>query len=219
MISNRKLLIFDMDGVILDSLENLSNCLVESVAKFCISDKVYQAFKEFDLGNPGISRFDKVNYFLNLQKDVSDYKRDTVYSSILEEFDKLSLQARLNSKIDDAIFHFGTLPQNYNSILLSNCDNQQLKIISAQFGLHKVFANKLVGTPPSKEIGMQEIISDNVASKTYSISDSESDAVIARGNELDFVFIEKFARDNGNWCQKNELKFKNLSDFCSTLKS
>jgi phosphoglycolate phosphatase-like HAD superfamily hydrolase len=217
MISNRKLLIFDMDGVILDSLENLSNCLVESVAKFCISDKVYQAFKEFDLGNPGISRFDKVNYFLNLQKDVSDYKRDTVYSSILEEFDKLSLQARLNSKIDDAIFHFGTLPKNYNSILLSNCDNQQLKIISAQFGLHKVFANKLVGTPPSKEIRMQEIISDNVASKTYSISDSESDALIARRNELDFVFIEKFARDTGDWCQENELKFKNLVDFYSTF--
>lgn len=215
MIYDQKLLIFDMDGVILDSLKNLSNCLVESVAKFCISDNVYQNFKEFDLGNPGISRFDKVNYFLNLQKDVSDYKRETVYSSILEEFDKLALQARLNSEIDDAIFHFGALPQNYNSILLSNCDNQQLKIISAQFGLHKVFANKLVGTPPSKEIRMQEIISDKAASKIYSISDSESDAVIARGNELDFVFIEKFARDNGDWCQKNELKFKNLVEFYS----
>jgi phosphoglycolate phosphatase-like HAD superfamily hydrolase len=218
MISDQKLLIFDMDGVILDSLENLSNCLVESVAKFCTSDKVYQDFKEFDLGNPGISRFDKVNYFLNLQKDVSDYKRDAVYSSILEEFDKLSLQARLNSKIDDAIFHFGALPQNYNSILLSNCDNQQLKIISAQFGLHKVFANKFVGTPPNKETRMQEIISDNVASKIYSISDSESDAVIARGHELDFVFIERFARDAGDWCQEYELKFKNLDDFYAHLR-
>jgi hypothetical protein len=64
---------------------------------------------------------------------------------------------------------------------------------------------------------MQEIISDNVASKTYSISDSECDALIARRHELDFVFIEKFARDTGDWCQENELKFKNLSDFSSTL--
>jgi phosphoglycolate phosphatase-like HAD superfamily hydrolase len=213
MTSNRNLLIFDMDGVVLDSLENLSNCLVESVAKFCISDNVYLDFKEFDLKNPGISRFDKINYFLNLQKDVSDYKREAVYSSILEEFDTLSLQARLDSKIDDAIFHFANLTQNHDLILLSNCDNQQLKIISAQFGLHKVFANKLVGTPPSKEVRMQQIIGQYKPTKTYSISDSESDAVIARNHKLDFVFIEKFARDEGKWCITNELKFKNLNDF------
>jgi phosphoglycolate phosphatase-like HAD superfamily hydrolase len=217
MMSNRKLLIFDMDGVILDSLENLSNCLVESVAKFCISDKVYRDFKEFDLGNSGISRFDKVNYFLNLQKDVSDYKRETVYSSILEEFDKLSLRARLNSKIDDDIFHFVNLNEDYDLILLSNCDNQQLKIISAQFGLHKVFANKLIGTPPSKETRMQQILSENKPSKTYSISDSESDAVIARNHKLDFVFIERFARDNGGWCGENEQRFKNLLEFRTSL--
>jgi phosphoglycolate phosphatase-like HAD superfamily hydrolase len=207
-----------MDGVILDSLENLSNCLVESVAKFCISDNVYLDFKEFDLKNPGISRFDKINYFLNLQKDVSDYKREAVYSSILEEFDTLSLQARLDSKIDDAVFHFANLTQNHDLILLSNCDNQQLKIISAQFGLHKVFANKLFGTPPSKEVRMQQIIGQYKPTKTYSISDSESDAVIARNHKLDFVFIEKFARDEGEWCITNELKFKNLNDFYLNFK-
>ena len=213
MISDQKLLIFDMDGVVLDSLENLSNCLIESVSKFCISDKVYLEFKEFDISNPGISRFDKVNYFLDLQKDVSDYKRETVYLSILEEFDVLSLQARLKSEIDDAIFYFADLSDKYNLILLTNCDNHQLKIISAQFGLHKVFANKLIGTPPSKDLRMQQIISENKPSKTFSISDSESDAVIARRHQLDFVFIQRFARDDGNWCQKKDLKFKNLSSF------
>ena len=217
MSSNPHLLVFDMDGVILDSLENLSNCLIKSVAKFCISDKVYLDFKEFDLENPGISRFDKINYFLNLQKDVSDYKREAVYSSILEEFDSLSLQARLDSKIDDAIFHFANLNQNHDLILLSNCDNQQLKIISAQFGLHKVFGNKLVGTPPSKEITMQQIIGQYKPTKTYSISDSESDAVIARNHKLDFVFIERFARGDGGWCGDKEQRFKNLSDFRTSL--
>ena len=219
MISDQNLLIFDMDGVVLDSLENLSNCLIESVSKFCISDKVYLEFKEFDISNPGISRFDKVNYFLDLQKDVSDYKRETVYSSILEEFDVLSLQARLKSEIDDAIFYFADLSDKYNLILLTNCDNHQLKIISAQFGLHKVFANKLIGTPPSKDLRMQQIISESKPSKTFSISDSESDAEIARKHEINFVFIERFARDNGEWCIESDLKFRKLEDFRFTLNS
>ncbi len=213
----QKLLVFDMDGVILDSLDNLSNCLIESVAKFCTSEKVYQDFKEYDIGNPGISRFGKVDYFLDLQKNVSDYKRETVYSSILEEFDRLSLQARLNSDIDETIFHFAKSDSDYNLVLLSNCDNQQLKIISAQFGLHKVFESRLIGTPPSKEIRMAQIMEDYKPSKTYSISDSESDATIARKHEMTFVFIERFARDKGEWCADNELKFEKMSDFHSTL--
>ncbi len=213
----QKLLVFDMDGVILDSLDNLSSCLIESVAKFCISDKVYQDFKNYDIGNPGISRFGKVDYFLDLQKDVSDYKREKVYLSILEEFNRLSLQARLNSEIDEDIFQFAKADSDYDLVLLSNCDNQQLKIISAQFGLHKVFENRLIGTPPSKEIRMSQILEDYEPSSAYSISDSESDAIIARKHEMTFVFIEKFARDKGEWCVDKELKFENMFDFHSTL--
>ena len=56
--------VFDMDGVILDSLENLSSCLIKAVEPFCQSNEQYKEFSKFDRDNPGLSRFEKTDFFL-----------------------------------------------------------------------------------------------------------------------------------------------------------
>ena len=201
-----------MDGVILNSLERLSSCLIESVSNFCTSEEVFQDFKRHDLNNPGLSRFDKVNYFLELQKDSTDYNQEALFESILNEFNRLSLNARLNSELDESIFSFIDLNVENNLFLLSNCDNDQLQKVSAQFGLHRVFGKNLIGTPPNKDTRMDQILLSRNESNIFSISDSESDAIIARNNNMKFAFIQRFARDDGNWCLESEFKFTSLKE-------
>jgi hypothetical protein len=204
-----------MDGVILDSLEKLSGCLIESVSNFCTSDRVFNEFKTYDLINPGLSRFDKVNYFLELQKEFTNYKREVLFDAILQEFDKLALNARLSSEIDENVFSFIDLNVEDNLFLLSNCDNNQLQTVSAHFGLHRIFGKNLIGTPPSKDLRMAQILSTSNSLEIFSISDSESDAIISRENKIKFAFIERFARDKGGWCLDSELKFANLKELRS----
>lgn len=203
-------LIFDMDGVILDSLSKLSNCLIESISSFCSSEIVYEKFKSYDLANPGLSRFEKIDFFLDLQKDLGDYNRKAISESILSKFDELSMNARIASKIDEDIFSFANLNVSNNLVLVSNCDKNQLRSISAHFGLHKVFKNQLFGTPPNKSEIVKSLVSRSNAMKIYSISDSESDAIIARNYGIDFVFIEKFARTPADWIKPSEIYLQDL---------
>jgi hypothetical protein len=53
--------------------------------------------------------------------------------------------------------------------------------------------------------------------KIYSISDSESDALIARDNKIDFAFIEKYARNPADWMIPGEQHFQDLKSFRKVL--
>ena len=213
------ILVFDMDGVILNSLESLSKCLVTSISKFCQSKEDYERFIEYDLANPGISRFEKVDFFLGSFEIKSNMNLDLVRQAILQDFDNNSLRVRLESEVESDIFQINKFAPKENCVLLSNCDNVQLKIIAAHFGFFHLFGRGLFGTPPNKESRMSEIIRNSDVSRVISISDSETDAIIARVQKVDFVFISRFARDDGSWMKDGELGFETIGKFYQYLEN
>ena len=77
-IKKETFFVFDMDGVILDSLDNLSNCLIKAIEPFCQSDEQYQTFSKFDKENPGLSRFEKTDFFLASLPNVSHVKTEKI---------------------------------------------------------------------------------------------------------------------------------------------
>ena len=58
-----QIFVFDLDGLIIDSLKDLSKCLVGAVSNYA-SESELDAFQKYDVKNPGASRFTKVDYFL-----------------------------------------------------------------------------------------------------------------------------------------------------------
>jgi len=203
-------MIFDMDGLLLDSLDNLSLCMTQTVKEFCQSQEQLTNFVEYDLKNPGLSRFEKIDYFIDSMPIANHYNRDSLISEMLLKFDSYSLEARLNSRLDMSVFELENHFDPKRTVLLSNCDNQQLKSVVAHFGLHQVFRGGLVGTPPSKLERMKEISQTFNKKVTWSVSDSESDALIARELGLNFIFVQQFARDNAAWLASGELRYDNL---------
>jgi phosphoglycolate phosphatase-like HAD superfamily hydrolase len=206
-----------MDGVILNSLDKLSKCLIEAIKPFCQSDNQFREFARFDETNPGLSRFEKADYFVNHLLSSNHLSTERVKVEILQKFHSLSLEARLNSEIEDSLYDLPKTIPPTNLILLSNCDNEQLKIIDVNFGFHRIFRAGIVGTPPSKKDRFSEIIQAFNRSDIVSVSDSESDAVIAREFGAKFAFIQRFARDTAPWLSSDEFRFSTIGEFQSNI--
>jgi phosphoglycolate phosphatase-like HAD superfamily hydrolase len=205
--------VFDMDGVILDSLDNLSSCLIKAIEPFCQSDEQYKTFSKYDRENPGLSRFEKTDFFLESLSNSSHLKTDRIKQQILDKFNSYSLDARLNSKIDESVYGLPKKITPRNLVLLSNCDNTQLEVIAAHFGFHQIFIGGIIGTPPSKKSRFGDLVDTTKSSSFVSISDSESDAIIARSLNVTFVFIQNFARDQALWLKDGEKRFQNIKEF------
>lgn len=219
-LNHSQLLVFDLDGLIIDSLDNLSKALLEVVKNIIDDKKNFHEFVYFDKTNPGLSRFEKINFALGLSK-FNESDRKQLRSKCLSEFDILSLYARCNAKIDKTIFKFKDDCQfNSKLVLLTNCDNNQLHQVVSYHELDKIFGNQIFGTPPNKSEIFPKIVNNSQfkSDRIFSISDSESDMNIAIQNSSTFVFIRQFARDISFKLKQNFLEFKSLNDFYLHLK-
>lgn len=208
-------LIFDLDGLILDSLPRLSNAFVDVVFGLLNDHLLMDKFVIFDKNNSGLSRFSKIDFALDLA-DIDRDKRNGIRINCLEKFNTLSLQARCESEIDEFIFKFaGLIEKKVKLILLSNCDEVQLKYVVFHHKLSSVFGKNFYGTPPSKDIVFASLLNHDLTNKKsiYSISDSKSDMEIASENGVNFVFIKRFARDLTFDLCSNALEFNKLENF------
>ena len=218
--SKYQLLVFDLDGLILDSLDGLSNALIEIISNLLQSEELVDVFKEYDFKNPGLSRFTKIDFALNLlEKSVTE--KIELRSKALDEFQWESLKARNMARIDETIFDFEELKDNgTNFALLSNCDNLQIQKVVNSHGLETLFGTSIYGTPPSKEILFPKIVNEcEEPGLSLSISDSESDMHIAIDNRSHFAHIKQFARETNLILGPNSFEFKSLTDLLSWLKS
>ena len=203
-----QIFVFDLDGLILDSLNELSKCLVGAVSNYA-SESELDAFQKYDIKNPGASRFTKVDYFLQeiTQEKDSDSKR----IEILSDFAERSFQVRKNARISSGFEKFVIRYQHLSHILLSNCDNSQIVAVSEHHGIAKYFNSGIIGTPPSKELRAEAIRSEFPDSQILSLSDSESDALIARKSGFDFLYVNEFARGCDPWILEKEFRVENFS--------
>lgn len=199
---------FDLDGLILDSLNDLSKCLVGAVSNHANKFEL-EVFQKYDITNPGASRFTKVDYFLEEIAQEKDSNRQRI--EILEDFAERSFDVRKNAKMSSSFENFIIKFHFLKHILLSNCDNSQIAEVLEYHGISKYFNSGIIGTPPSKEHRAAAIRSEFSDSRILSLSDSESDAIVARKFGFDFLYVNEFARGCDPWILKNEYRVENFS--------
>lgn len=218
-MNKKNLLVFDLDGLILDSLPNLQRCMMGAIEPFIGSKEDYLRFKEFDETSPGLSRYEKADFFSEELAKESKLSKKEIFEEILQQFNYKSLDARVKAELDRDIFKFTALSNQFDLVLLTNCDNSQLPIVLAHHEIISVFKDGFYGTPPKKRERLDEIIKTRKTdySQIISISDSESDQDIAHDLGIDFVFIKRFAVDSGEWMLKSSSRFKSLGHLYSVL--
>ena len=182
MIKN---IIFDFDGVILDSVPTKTEGFKKLFQNFS-TDEVNKLVLYHEL-NGGKSRYVKIKYFFNelLHKDISEQE-------ILEyanKYSEITKEELTNPKyiIEDTLNFIKTNHKKYEMHIASGADEKDLKYICEKLDLTKYFLS-INGSPKIKSEIVKDILLDNRydINETILIGDSVNDFDSAKDNGIDF---------------------------------
>lgn len=197
-----KTILWDFDGVILDSIRIKGDGFMELFQNHNIAD--VQILEQYHYANGGVSRFEKIKYFYNqiLNKDISEdeiLKLAGVFSNIIETkiFDKTNL-------IEDSLSFIKKNYLKYNFHIVSGAEHNELNSLCKHFIIDKYFIS-ILGSPITKNTLVKNIISDYEYNndQVILIGDSKTDYVAAKKNKIIFygynnTELKKF----GNYIEK-----------------
>lgn len=182
MIKN---IIFDFDGVILDSVPTKTEGYKKLFQDF--PSEVVDKLLEYHIQNGGISRYKKIKYFFNelLNQDISE---DEILN-YANRYSEITKEELTNPKyiIDDAVNFIKQNHKKYNMHIASGADENDLKYICDKLDLTRYFLS-INGSPATKSEIVKDILEFNNYKKeeTILIGDSVNDYEAANLNGIKF---------------------------------
>ena len=184
--SNLKNIIFDFDGVILDSLD----CKTEAFYQMYIQygEDIAQKVKQYHILNGGVSRFEKFKTWHKeyLKVDLSK----TEIQELADQFSELVLNKVANSDpIPGAIEFIKRYSKEFNFYIISGTPDNEIKEICKIIGIADNF-KEILGSPKNKKTWCnelrqkyKELRNDN----TIFLGDALSDFEAAQENNFYFA--------------------------------
>ena len=195
MIKN---ILFDFDGVILDSMKIKGDGFVELFQHLDNNGDNLKLLEKYHYENGGISRFEKIKYFYNdlLKKDISQNEIDS-YAKKFSEIIRKKLYDKSNL-IEDSVNYISKNFQDFRFHIVSGAENDELNDLCHVFDLTKYFLT-IAGSPVKKAVLVKNIIEKNHYSieETILIGDSINDYDAAKANNIKFygynnVLLKKY---------------------------
>ena len=184
MIKN---ILFDFDGVILDSMPIRDYGFKEIFKDF--DDGLVNKLLEYHNQNGGLSRYVKIKYFYNklLKQEISEDK----IINYADNFSKI-MKIKLVDKrylIADTLKFIKESYKKYNLHIVSGSDEKELQYLCKELGIDSFFQS-VNGSPTHKNILVENVLATNryIESETILIGDSVNDYDAATENNL--VFYE-----------------------------
>ena len=182
MIKN---ILWDFDGVILDSMKIKGDGFVELFSKY--ENNKVKLLEEYHYANGGLSRFEKIRYFFVeiIKKDVSQNEIDKLaysFSKIIEKkiYNKTAL-------INESLFFIKNKYKLFNFHIVSGSEHHELLKLCNYFKLSDYFIS-ILGSPIKKEFLVKRVLEDYNYKKneTILIGDSFNDLDAAKSNNIKF---------------------------------
>jgi len=184
-MKNIKNILWDFDGVILDSMpirdygfrKIFENHTASIVDKFLIYHRL----------NGGLSRFHKIKYFYNelLQKDISEDK----IQEYADKFTAIMKEQLINPKflITESVEFIKDNHKNYNFHIVSGSEHHELNFLCQKLGLSEYFLS-INGSPTPKSDLVKNLLEKEQYKKeeTILIGDSINDYEAAKVNNVVF---------------------------------
>lgn len=212
-------IIFDCDGVILNTNKIKTEGFRITTKNFKRED--IELLIKFHLLNGGISRFKKFEYFLDkiLPIDPSR-KRNLLLEEFLDKYQCYTQQEMLNSEVTSELSSFRLNTKNKKWFIVSGGEQNQLESIFKYKKIDHLFDGGIYGSPKDKDqILKEEISSGNLKLPALFIGDSKYDHIVAKLNNLDFIFVYNWTefKDYEIYCKENSIikisEVKELNDF------
>ena len=178
-------IIFDFDGVILDSVPIKTEAYRRLFESFP-EEQVGQLIA-YHLKNGGVSRYEKIRYFF--EKICNQSITDSEIQMYAQKYSSLTKEELYNPKylIEDSFYFIQKNYKKFNMHIASGADDSDLKEICKAQGLDKYFLS-IHGAPEKKDKIVRSILEVNSyhIENTILIGDSINDHDAAKTNKLQF---------------------------------
>lgn len=213
-ILDYKALVFDCDGVVLNSNKIKTHAFYEATQHF--GHEPAQALVDYHIARGGISRYAKFEYFIT---EILHHSFDEIlYKYLLDRFAASVKQGLMNCEVAEGLDQLKAQTPNANWLIVSGGDQFELREVFAARDLVKYFEGGIFGSPDTKHaILSRELENGTITRPALFLGDSKYDYQAAKAAELDFVFLTHWTELKGHqaWCQIERIRsFKNINLAC-----
>jgi phosphoglycolate phosphatase-like HAD superfamily hydrolase len=205
-ISAYNTLVFDCDGVVLDSNKVKTDAFYQAALPY--GEAAARAMVEYHVANGGVSRFKKFAHFL---AQIVTGQAGPDLDALLEAYADQVHEGLLSCTIAPSLAALRQSTPNTRWLIASGGDQTELRDVFAQRGIANLFDGGIFGSPDDKdEIIKREIFTQNIQQPALLIGDSKYDYEVSVSEGIDFIFLAEWSeiRDWSHWAQQNKIVCK-----------
>lgn len=212
LIKSYKTLVFDCDGVVLDSNIVKTEAYFRVAKNLGATDAQAQALVDYHVKLGGISRYHKFDWYLRevLQEPVTE----TALQALLDGFAKELEIGLMACEVAKGLTDLRARTANANWLILSGGDQQEIRALFAKRtidnkALASLFDGGLFGSPDNKDIVLaRELANGNIQLPALFIGDSKYDHEAAIRAGMDFIFLSNWTEvpDWQEYCQLHNIR-------------
>ena len=197
MFEKYKVILWDFDGVIMDSMPVRSNGFAAVLKNYPV-DQVSQLM-DFHNQNGGLSRYVKFRYFFETIR--GEFITEEEVQSLADSFSEIMLNSLVNKEllIQDSVAFIEANSDKYEMHIVSGSDGVELNKICDALDLSKYFKS-INGSPTPKNQLVASLIGNNNYDKSniVLVGDSINDLDAANTNGISFVGYNNQALNSDN---------------------
>lgn len=206
-ISRYATLLFDCDGVVLDS--NKVKTLAFYNAALSYGLHAAEALVEHHKKHGGISRYKKFEYFL--KNIVGTKVEQSNLDQLLEDYAHDVREKLLTCEVSPGLEKL-RCDTSSRWMIVSGGDQNELRDVFAQRNFAKYFDGGIFGSPDTKDMILErELINTNIKFPALFLGDSKYDHQAANNAGIEFLFVHDWTevKDWRKYCGDHSLDYVN----------
>jgi len=214
-ITKYKTIVFDCDGVVLDSNLVKTEAYFRTAKSLGATDPQAQALVDYHVRLGGISRYHKFDWYLRevLHQPATQEAVQVLLDEFARELEVVLMECAVAEGLPEL-----RAASTANWMILSGGDQQEIRTLFAKRDLAKYFDGGLFGSPDNKDTVLaREKENGNLQFPALFIGDSKYDFEAATRAGLDFVFLSDWTEvaDWQNFCAEHQiLVLEAIKDMC-----
>ena len=213
-IKHYKTIVFDCDGVVLNSNKTKVNAYFTVAKMMGGTDAQAQALVDHHIAKGSFPRNGKIEYYLN--NIVKQPITDELMQQYMHAFDEILDTTLMECEVATGLLELKAATPQARWMLLSGGDQAELRRIFPRRNLAYLFEAGIFGGPDQKEdVLAREITNGNIQLPALFLGDSKYDHQAAIGAGLDFVFLSDWTevKDWQIFCADNKIiVIRNIGD-------
>ena len=195
-LTSYKTIIFDCDGVILNSNKVKTQAFYDLAKPWGL--EAQKLLKDYHVNNGGISRHKKISYLLStilpsLSINISSEESQFLYANLLEQYADFVYQGLSSCEVSPALKLLREHTPHSQWSVVSGGDQAELNRLFKERNLSFYFDSGIFGSPDDKQLILnREFKNKNFKNPSLFIGDSKYDYVSAASANIDFLFLSSW---------------------------